>query len=1148
MPAQSEEQAREERLQAALHAYLQAADAGRPADREALLREHPDLSEELSAFFADEQRLDRLAASVAPGRRPTGAGPDTLPQFDGVAPACPCSFADYELLGEVARGGMGVIFKARQVRLGRVVALKMILAGRLASPEDVARFRGEAEAVAGLDHPHIVPVYEVGEHDGRHFFSMKLMEGGSLADRLRGQAPGSPRPFGPRQAAELIEAVARAVHHAHQRGVLHRDLKPANVLLDDQGRPHVTDFGLAKRADQAPAAGPTQTGAIVGTPAYMAPEQARGEGRRLTTAADVYSLGAILYELLTGRPPFQGPTAVDVLTQVLGCEPARPRALGVRLAPDLEAVCLKCLEKDPARRYASAEALADDLRRWLRGEPTLARPGTAWGRALRWVRRRPREAVLIAVSSVAALALVGIAVSLGYSTRLEGLRRQAEHDAEAARAQELKARLYWYTADINFAQQHWGSGEGRRVERMLALLDRQRPAHGLEDVRGFEWHYLWQLAHGERRRFTGHTASVLGVAFSPDGKALASAGADRLRLWDVATGRERWAVPAGCSAHLKRLAFSPDGRLLAAPGADGEIDVWEVATGRPRVTSAGHTIQTYAVAFSPDGKTLASGGADTVVRLWDVATGRALATLQGHENSVRAVAFSPDGKTLASGSHDNTIRLWDVAKRTALHTLSGHRASVNALAFSPDGKALASGTGQLNTNEKSDELKLWNVAKGTPEASLARGHRGPILDVAFHPDGHLLASASLDGAVKLWRVNGGGEVASFLGHTAGVRAVAFAPDGKALASGGDDDIVRLWDVRRPPGPVRLDRLSEDLRRPKLAFDSKSRLIDQLTWKELTEKRIRQEGHRVVGITPDGGVATETCAVLVEREDTRLTTVAADRLRRLKLWALPGRTDRAAFDTHMDHIDEVGFTPDGTLVAALGSRADGPIRVGVVEWWEVRSGRIRATVQVTPAKKWAGPPAFAPDGGALAAVDETGLRVWDAATGREKFTLPGVNAAAFLADGRSLATASGGSVSRYDPATGAGTELFTRPAPVLSLTLAPGGRWLAAECEDQGALFDLAGVAPLRTGPRTGRPAFAPDGRTAGTFDDHTVTLWQLATQQELLTLDARSWKLKALAFSADGKALIGLTHHYPPNEDQDVVIWPTAPEKAAPPD
>jgi tRNA A-37 threonylcarbamoyl transferase component Bud32 len=395
-------------LDAVIAAYLQQVEAGAVPDREALLAQHPELADGLRDFFADYDRLDRQAGQLhLPGAAET---PGERPHVR--------YFGEYELLEVVARGGMGVVYKARQQSLHRLVALKMILQGQLATPRAVARFRAEAEAAANLDHPHIVPIYEVGEHQGQHYFTMRFIEGASLARQPRGDVRGEVR---------LLATVARAVHYAHQHGILHRDLKPSNILVAE-GVPFVTDFGLAKRLDGA--VDLTGTGETPGTPRYMAPEQAAGR-RDLTVAADVYGLGVVLYERLTGTTPFRGDDVLDVLRQVREAQPPRPSGLRPGLGRDLETVCLKCLEKEPAKRYPSAEALADDLERWLRGEPILARPVGPLGRLTRWCRRNPAVAGLSAGLVVALLSVTAVSVALGLQARgLAAVEREGRIRAE----------------------------------------------------------------------------------------------------------------------------------------------------------------------------------------------------------------------------------------------------------------------------------------------------------------------------------------------------------------------------------------------------------------------------------------------------------------------------------------------------------------------------------------------------------------------------------------------------------------------------------------------------------------------------------------------------------------------------------------------
>jgi predicted Ser/Thr protein kinase len=347
-------------------------------------------------------------------------------------PAIP-ALADYEILGEVARGGAGVIYRARQRSLNRTVALKMILSGEFASADAVQRFRVEAEAAASLDHPNIVPIYQIGEENGQHFFSMKLVEGEILSRRIR------ENPLSPRESARLVATVARAIHYGHQRGILHRDLKPSNILVTPDATPYVVDFGLAKRVDAEEAL--TKTGDIMGTPSYMAPEQMEGRST-FTTAVDVYGLGGILYELLTGQPPFRGDTMASIMRKVLEEEPASPRSLNAQIDPDLETISLKCLEKSPGKRYGTADQLAEDLERWLAGEPIHARPVTTWTRGLKWARRRPAAAALIGVSL---LALVTVAVGgLLFSVSTERARREAveaEHEFELALTRDVAGRL-----------------------------------------------------------------------------------------------------------------------------------------------------------------------------------------------------------------------------------------------------------------------------------------------------------------------------------------------------------------------------------------------------------------------------------------------------------------------------------------------------------------------------------------------------------------------------------------------------------------------------------------------------------------------------------------------------------------------------------
>jgi tetratricopeptide (TPR) repeat protein/tRNA A-37 threonylcarbamoyl transferase component Bud32 len=553
--------AREQRFNEVVAAYLEAVEVGQAGDRAQLIALNADLAAELAEFFTGQDDMARL---VAPLR--SLVGPDT-PRADAETradlaadtPEMPPQLGDYELLAEVGRGGMGVVYRARQKSLGRLVALKMIRAPELASADERRRFRNEAETAAGLDHPSIVPVYEVGEHGGQLFFSMKLVEGPSLAerpDRFRDDA---------RDAARLVAEAARAVHHAHQRGVLHRDLKPGNILLDGDGRPHVTDFGLARRVEGDTTV--TQSGMLVGTPGYMAPEQAAGKRGAVTTATDVHGLGGLLYALLTGRAPFGAETPLEALAQVTEREAEPPSRVNSLVGRDLETICLKCLQKEPQRRYGSAEAVADDLERWLHGEPIAARRTGAFRRGVKWVRRRPALAALLGVSVLAVLSL--LAGGLWYNAKLKAAldeSQRAKAKAEAISRFVIKDILEQATPGENQRSKQFTVEQA--LDRAVLKIDGAFPDEpeveaSIRRIVGSVYSNLGLYKKGEPQ--LRKALELLEAHLGPDHPdTLETATLLGALLWEDSRLSEAETIIRKCIAHYRRTLGPDHARTLAA--------------------------------------------------------------------------------------------------------------------------------------------------------------------------------------------------------------------------------------------------------------------------------------------------------------------------------------------------------------------------------------------------------------------------------------------------------------------------------------------------------------------------------------------------------------------------------------------------------
>jgi WD40 repeat protein/serine/threonine protein kinase len=1006
----------------------------------------------------------------------------------------------YKVLEQIGEGGFGIVFMAEQQQpVRRKVALKVLKPG-MDTKQVVARFEAERQALAMMDHANIARVLDAGATEsGRPYFIMELVRGIPITQFCDDNR------LTPRERLELFLTVCQAVQHAHQKGIIHRDLKPSNVLVTQHdARPivKVIDFGIAKALGQERLTEKTLfTGFahMIGTPLYMSPEQAEMSGQDVDTRTDIYSLGVLLYELLTGTTPFDKERLreanYDELRRILREEePAKPstristlgkaattvsvnrksqpKRLSQLFRGELDWIVMKALEKDRNRRYETASGFAADVERYLHDEPVQACPPSAVYRFRKFARRN--KAALTTASAVAITVLLAVAASGGLMWRAN---------------QELRQNLYYQ--NIALAEREWSANNLNGMERLLDTCP--------TDMRGWEWHYLRRLRY-KRLPPMEHAQAVLSVAVSPDGERIASSSQDGIiKIWDAKTGQELRPIRAH-KDHARSIAFSPDGQSLASASWDKTVMVWDAQTGRQRYPPLkGHKVAVQSVAFSPDGKFLASSGGNSQVggelKLWNAVTGQEVRSFRGHTGIVFCVAFSPDGQRLASGAaqHDQTVKVWDVQTGQELLTFRGHQHVVWGLAFSPDGRLLASCAGRPLAS--AGELKVWDARTGRVIYDLHQ-HTLGVYCAAFSPDGRRLASGSWDQTVKIWDVASGQEALTLRGHTGEVHSVVFSPDGQRLYSCAHDGTVRVWDAT-PLG-------NED-----------------------EENCLTLRGH-----------SDEVTSVAFHpRNPAVVASASLDGT--VQLWntrtALPLHNLRDPDGT----VLSLAFSPEGQLLATAGDGKN-------VKIWDTGSGNLmnalddqsRGDLRV----------AFLPDGRRIASAGwEWVVRIWDLKTGKPIPPSSGHNWAvwglAASPDGRHVASASvDGTVRLWDVDSGkevAGSPLEKRAHP-WCVAFSGDGRQLATICMDNSVkIWDTATWKLLRSLPDpTGMPrsvAFSPDGRClAWGGTDFTVKVWHAANREPQI-LRGHTNCVRGVAFSPDGKQIASAS------ADGTVKIWNVPP-------
>lgn len=977
----------------------------------------------------------------------------------------PRQFGDYELIAEIGRGGFGIIFKARQCCLDRLCAVKMLHAQDATAD---AALTAEAQAAASLDHPHIVGIYEVGREEGRLFFSMEFVEGQNLAGLTRSQVISATR------VATYSRKIAEAIHYAHSRGVLHCDLKPANVLIDPADEPQITDFGLARKTGLAPEAGREAEGA--GSPNFMAPEQCDAQFGEVSPQTDVFGLGAILYYLLTDRPPFRGETFKDTLRAVTQFDPVRPRALRPGVPLDLETICLRCLEKRPGKRYRNAKEVADELGRFLNDEPIHARAINPVERLWRRARRHPWLAGF-AAATVTLLGIVAVGSTLA-ALRIESARQEAESGRRAVTLAQKRTAQNLYAADVTLAFEAWQSGNSRRVRE---ILERQRPAPGATDFRGWEWAFLQAQARPDfLAELPQPSGDIRQIAVLDDGRTVLVADtANHLRLWSLPDRRlvRELLVRAGGSV---RFAVSADGSQVAVtdrPAREADTTVRILALPA-LTTNASYTLPGMAavLAFDATGNSLWARQGESLC-LHSLPTGRELRRIQGSDSPVLGnFAFSPDTRRVAIADEGGNLTLRETGDGRVLARTVAHerRAPWEHIAysvrFSPDGKLLASG-GPDGT------VALWHGETLAPAGRLS-GHQDLVSALAFSPDSRLLVSAGRDPELFVWNLADRKLVAQPRGNSDIVFGLEFLPDGSQFLSGGNDRSVRRWQLEVQP------RWNLQPRAP--------------------------AGSMVALLLPGGRhyLTAESRAGLVQlfrlgdgREIARMmgqTNILGD-----DLWVSPE-----------DHLFGARYLPGGRVEVGRLQPPGDLFELSETNWVQYES-RLGAAV------------AFSPDGRKLAVCDPSnGLRVWDLEQRRRLSDFPEVIAprvVQFSPDGSRLVALTSSGEAYAANVSGGGVVRFAETVSLAqTVAFSPDQRRCAIPGFDGGVLvFELAtGKRLSRLTGRSGAllsATFSPDGTRlfAGSLDGF-VNVWDLTTERELASVRAHQASVFSLVFTPEG--------------------------------